>query len=177
NLRRGSARPGDLRALAAAAQRERAGAHPGGAHELGPRAPRQGALLVEPERRRPRDRSLRADPAPAALAAPVFRAHARDSNFPAASPTRDARRTSRPSRGVACPGGKVMVSRRKFIGVSAIAVAGTACHAPQAHTNPEPTAEGAGDGAMPPAIAALTSAKAQAQPITVDERRARIERA
>lgn len=70
-----------------------------------------------------------------------------------------------------------MVSRRKFIGVSAIAVAGTACHAPQAHTNPEPTADGAGDGAMPPAIAALTSAKAQAQPITVDERRARIERA
>lgn len=68
-----------------------------------------------------------------------------------------------------------MVSRRKFIGVSAMAAAGTACHASAARTNPEPTARG--EGAMPPAIAALTPAKSQAQPISVDERRARIERA
>ncbi|MGH7647492.1 MAG: M24 family metallopeptidase [Gemmatimonadaceae bacterium] len=56
-----------------------------------------------------------------------------------------------------------------------MAVAGTACHASAVHTNAEPAASG--DGATPPAIAALTSAKSQAQPITVDERRARIERA
>jgi Xaa-Pro dipeptidase len=68
-----------------------------------------------------------------------------------------------------------MVSRRNFIGVSAMAVAGTACHASTVHTNAEPAASG--DGATPAAIAALTSAKSQAQPITVDERRARIERA
>jgi Xaa-Pro dipeptidase len=68
-----------------------------------------------------------------------------------------------------------MVSRRNFIGVSAMAVAGTACHASAAHTNPEPAASS--DGAAPAAIAALTSAKSQAEPITVDERRARIERA
>ena len=68
-----------------------------------------------------------------------------------------------------------MLSRRKFIGASAIAVAGTACHTSTAHTNPEPAADG--DGTHPPAIAALTSVKTQAQPISVDERRARIERA
>jgi len=67
-----------------------------------------------------------------------------------------------------------MVSRRKFIGVSAVAVAGTACHASTARTEPEPTDGGV---AQPPAIAALTSVKSQAQPITVDERRARIEHA
>jgi len=67
-----------------------------------------------------------------------------------------------------------MVSRRKFIGVSAMAVAGTACHTPAARTGPEPVNE---EGALPPAIAKLTSAKGQAQPITVDERRARIDRA
>lgn len=67
-----------------------------------------------------------------------------------------------------------MVSRRKFIGVSAVAVAGTACHASAARTGPEPAAA---EGTLPPAIAALTSAKGQAQPISVDERRARIERA
>jgi len=68
----------------------------------------------------------------------------------------------------------VMVSRRKFIGVSAMAVAGTACHTPAARTGPEPANE---EGPLPPAIAKLTSAKGQAQPITVDERRARIDRA
>lgn len=67
-----------------------------------------------------------------------------------------------------------MVSRRKFIGVSAVAVAGTACHASTARTEPEPSDRGI---AQPPAIAALTSVKSQAQPITVDERRARIEHA
>lgn len=67
-----------------------------------------------------------------------------------------------------------MVSRRKFIGVSAVAVAGTACHASAARTGPEPAAA---EGTLPPAIAALTSAKGRAQPITVDERRARIEHA
>jgi len=65
-----------------------------------------------------------------------------------------------------------MVSRRKFIGVSAVAVAGTACRASAAHTDPAPTG-----AELPPAIAALTPVKSQAQPITVDERRARIERA
>ena len=67
-----------------------------------------------------------------------------------------------------------MVSRRKFLGVSALAVAGTACHSAAGRTEPAPAD---GDAALPPAIAALTSMKSRAQPITVDERRARIEAA
>ena len=60
-----------------------------------------------------------------------------------------------------------MLTRRDFFGVSSVALAGTACQ-----TSP---AEGQGD--LPSSIAALSSMRDQASPITVDERRARIEKA
>lgn len=68
-----------------------------------------------------------------------------------------------------------MISRRRFVETSTLALAGTAC------------GTGAGAGAssaqdtdadeLPPAIAALTSMKDQATPISVDERRARLDKA
>lgn len=66
-----------------------------------------------------------------------------------------------------------MVSRREFFQYSAVAAAG-ALHRGQP---PEPhplEQQGAG---MPPSIAALTSQRDRAKPITVEERRARIEKA
>lgn len=67
-----------------------------------------------------------------------------------------------------------MLSRRAFIGTASLAAAGTACG----------TRARQGDGGssaravdLPPAIAALTSMKDRATPITVDERRARIDKA
>ncbi|MGQ0539768.1 MAG: M24 family metallopeptidase [Gemmatimonadaceae bacterium] len=69
-----------------------------------------------------------------------------------------------------------MIDRREFLGVSTLAVAGTACGisgtasetaAPASH----PTRD------LPPAIAALASLKDQATPISVAERRARLEKA
>ncbi|MFP5356073.1 MAG: aminopeptidase P family N-terminal domain-containing protein, partial [Gemmatimonadota bacterium] len=74
-----------------------------------------------------------------------------------------------------------MFSRRKFLTTSSLALAGTACATRGSEAS---AAQGDGDhggggsgGALPPAIAALTSMKDQAKPITVEERRARIEKA
>jgi Xaa-Pro dipeptidase len=63
-----------------------------------------------------------------------------------------------------------MLSRRRFVQASSLALTGTACG----------VAKGADDeapDALPPSIAALTSMKGQETPISVDERRARIEKA
>jgi Xaa-Pro aminopeptidase len=70
-----------------------------------------------------------------------------------------------------------MIKRRDFIGVSTLAVAGGACgvagNASQARQS-----SGASDGkTLPSAIAALTSMKDQVTPISVDERKARLEKA
>ncbi len=66
-----------------------------------------------------------------------------------------------------------MLSRRKFIGVSSLALAGTACRTEQRSTGTPRTR----DETLPPSIASLTSMKDQVKPITADERRGRIERA
>lgn len=63
-----------------------------------------------------------------------------------------------------------MLSRRRFVQTSSLALTGTACGV--AGT---PADDGSSD--MPPAIAALTSMKDQATPISVDERKGRIEKA
>lgn len=67
-----------------------------------------------------------------------------------------------------------MISRRRFVETSTLALAGTACG----------TTAGAGaspaqddSAGLPPAIAALTSMRDLATPISVDERRARLEKA
>jgi Xaa-Pro dipeptidase len=67
-----------------------------------------------------------------------------------------------------------MLSRRKFIGVSSLALAGTACRTPGAEQS---TSDGPNGETLPPSLAALTPMKDQATPISVEERRARIERA
>ncbi len=64
-----------------------------------------------------------------------------------------------------------MTTRRDFLHLSATAAAATAMSPQRAHAAPSVLADD------PPAIAALTSMRAQASPITVDERRARLERA
>jgi Xaa-Pro dipeptidase len=61
-----------------------------------------------------------------------------------------------------------MVSRRGFIGAAAAGAVGM--------RRPEPLEAAQGEG-LPPAIRALTSMKGQASPITVEERRGRLERA
>lgn len=66
-----------------------------------------------------------------------------------------------------------MTSRREFVRYSALATAG-ALYRPELSPDPDPQQAG---GAMPPSIAALTSMRDQARPITVEERRARIEKA
>ena len=66
-----------------------------------------------------------------------------------------------------------MLSRRKFLGLSALALTGTACR-------PAGTADsssGGSDRALPESIAALDSMKDRARPITVEERRGRIDEA
>ncbi|MEO7359164.1 MAG: Xaa-Pro peptidase family protein, partial [Gemmatimonadaceae bacterium] len=72
-----------------------------------------------------------------------------------------------------------MVTRRTFITAGSAAVVATACKAPD--SAPAATSSSEGSGAtstpMPPAIAALTSMKSQATPISVDERKGRIEKA
>jgi Xaa-Pro dipeptidase len=60
-----------------------------------------------------------------------------------------------------------MLTRREFFGVSSVALAGTACQ----------TGLAEGEASLPTSIAALTSMRDQASPITVDERRGRIEKA
>jgi Xaa-Pro dipeptidase len=63
-----------------------------------------------------------------------------------------------------------MLSRRRFVQTSSLALTGTACGVAKG-------ADGSSGDALPPSIAALTSMKDQATPISVDERRARIEKA
>lgn len=75
-----------------------------------------------------------------------------------------------------------MVTRRTFITAGSAAVVATACKAPDASPSGAASAGAstngeAGTEALPPAIAALSSMKDQATPISVDERRARIEKA
>jgi Xaa-Pro dipeptidase len=65
-----------------------------------------------------------------------------------------------------------MLSRRRFVQASSLALTGTACGVAKGSEG-----ESAGSEALPPSIAALTSMKDQATPISVDERRARIEKA
>src|ERR1051325_467142 len=66
-----------------------------------------------------------------------------------------------------------MPTRREFLGVSPGAVAALAVPA-----RPVPPAEAqAGCGTLPPSIKALTSQKDRAHPITVEERRARLDQA
>ena len=67
-----------------------------------------------------------------------------------------------------------MFSRRHFLWLSSLAAGASAVPASAAQ---RPQGEGAGDGALPPSIAGLTSMKSQAKPITTEERQARIERA
>jgi Xaa-Pro dipeptidase len=64
-----------------------------------------------------------------------------------------------------------MLSRRRFVQTSSLALTGTACGVAKSADAP------ATDPSLPPSIAALTSMKDQATPITVDERRGRIEKA
>ncbi|MEZ4416938.1 MAG: Xaa-Pro peptidase family protein [Gemmatimonadota bacterium] len=63
-----------------------------------------------------------------------------------------------------------MISRRSFLGVSSAALAGTACQGAVSQTTER-------SSSLPPAIAALTSVRDQARPITREERAGRIERA
>jgi Xaa-Pro dipeptidase len=67
-----------------------------------------------------------------------------------------------------------MINRREFLGVSTLAVAGGACSVAGSATRDD---QGSANDAVPSAIAALTSMKDQATPISVDERKARIEKA
>jgi Xaa-Pro dipeptidase len=62
-----------------------------------------------------------------------------------------------------------MLSRRRFVQTSSLALTGTACSVAKGSE--------AATGELPPSIAALTSMKDQATPISVDERRGRIEKA
>ena len=71
-----------------------------------------------------------------------------------------------------------MLSRRKFIGASSVVLVGTACGVSKDGGAVRAAAgETTGDDKLPPSIAALTSVKDQATPISVEERRARLERA
>lgn len=74
-----------------------------------------------------------------------------------------------------------MFSRRTFLTTSSLALAGTACSAggreAAAAQDDDHGAGGSGQAPVPPAIAALTSMKGEAKPITVEERRARLEKA
>jgi len=73
-----------------------------------------------------------------------------------------------------------MLSRRTFLTTSTLAVAGTACGTSgrEANAAQEGTpGAGGGGAALPAPIAALTSMKGTATPISVDERKARLEKA
>ena len=65
-----------------------------------------------------------------------------------------------------------MLSRRRFVQTSSLALTGTACGVAKGSDN-----GGAGSDDVPPAIAALTSMKDQATAISVDERRGRLDKA
>jgi len=67
-----------------------------------------------------------------------------------------------------------MLSRRAFLSISTVSGVGLAASC----TSPPPTSGQASPGNdLPPSIAALTSRRAEARPITADERRARAEKA
>ena len=70
-----------------------------------------------------------------------------------------------------------MPTRRTFIGSTAAALAATAARATVADARRLSDAMPQQGGSLPPAIAALTPMKAGVTPITVEERRARIEKA
>ncbi len=70
-----------------------------------------------------------------------------------------------------------MISRRHFLGTSTLAVAGGACGVSGNATQREGASPREDGDALPSAIAALTSMKDQATPISVDERKARLENA
>ena len=72
-----------------------------------------------------------------------------------------------------------MISRRRFLGASSLAVAGTAagCQVPQS-SGEGSSPEGSGSARdLPPSIAALTSQAHRSTPISVEERAGRIEKA
>lgn len=66
-----------------------------------------------------------------------------------------------------------MLSRRRFVQTTSLALTGTACGVAKGDASNAPAA--APD--LPPAIAALTSMKDQATPISVEERKARLDKA
>ena len=70
-----------------------------------------------------------------------------------------------------------MPSRRTFLGTTAAALAATATRTPIADAREIADGNPQQGGAVPPAIAALTPMKAGVKPITVEERRARIDKA
>ena len=72
-----------------------------------------------------------------------------------------------------------MFSRRKFLTTSSLALAGTACatKGKEASATQDDSGVPAAGAALPPAIAALTSMKGTSTPISVDERKARLEKA
>lgn len=69
-----------------------------------------------------------------------------------------------------------MISRRAFVGTGSLALVGAAC-GPRAGEAKQGDGASSPGGSLPPSIAALTSMKSQATPISVDERKARIEKA
>ena len=71
-----------------------------------------------------------------------------------------------------------MLTRRTFLSTTATAVAATAVHATRADaTNVIASTPQQGGGSLPPAIAALTPMKDGVKPITLEERKARIDKA
>jgi Xaa-Pro dipeptidase len=70
-----------------------------------------------------------------------------------------------------------MPSRRTFLGTTAAALAGSAAGVSRADAHAAPELVLQQGGAVPPAIAALTPMRAGVVPITVEERRGRIEKA
>ena len=72
-----------------------------------------------------------------------------------------------------------MFSRRKFLTTSSLALAGTACatKGKEASAAQDQAGAPAAGETLPPAIAALTSMKGTATPISVEERKARLEKA
>jgi Xaa-Pro dipeptidase len=70
------------------------------------------------------------------------------------------------------------MKRRHFVGTTTLALLGAGCRLESREAPGDQRAPDPGDEAtLPQSLAALTSMRAQATPITVDERRARIERA
>jgi Xaa-Pro dipeptidase len=67
-----------------------------------------------------------------------------------------------------------MVTRRKFLGLTALAAGGVAC---STRPHGDAAATGAAAGDLPPPLAALESMQGRARPITTDERRGRIAKA